>query len=144
MAWLVRLLQWFGLAPRGGKVIDLESELSDGSFVVTSNTLEMDTTADIPGVHRQQFSHDTTAETLLSQHRTKLRELSRQGIQPLKHTTYAEIEAAQHRLQAIKSGYRATAGFVLPEDIDRTANERQQEAAEILKSALQDIRQTVA
>ena len=47
LSWLVRLFQWIGLAPKGGKVIDLESELSDGSFLVTTNTLEMDTTTDI-------------------------------------------------------------------------------------------------
>ena len=139
LAWLVRLLQWVGLAPCGGKVIDLETELSDGSFIVTSNTQEMDTTADIPGVHRQQFPHNTTAETLLSQHRAKLREFVQRGIQPLKQNNYAEIEAAQHRLQAIKSGYRASVGFVTNEDIDRTANRRQQEAVEVLKNALQDI-----
>lgn len=144
LSWLVRLFQWIGLAPRGGKVIDLETELSDGSFVVTSNSLEMDTTADVPGVHRQQFPHNTTAEILLQQHRTKLRAFIQQGIQPLRQNNYAEIEAAQHRLQAIKSGYRTSVGFVTDEDIDRTANSHQKEAAEVLKKALQDIKQNQA
>ncbi|MBL1178694.1 hypothetical protein [Pantanalinema sp. GBBB05] len=140
LSWLVRLLQWVGLAPKGGKVIDLESELSDGSFLVTANTLGLDTMADVPGIYRQQLPHNTSAEQLLTRHREKLRELSQAGIQPVKVNNYEEIEAAQHRLQAIKSGYRASVGFVTDEDIDRTARTDQQQTAETLKQALRDLR----
>jgi hypothetical protein len=140
LSWLVRLFQWIGLAPKGGKVIDLESELSDGSFLVTTNTLEMDTTTDIPGIYRQQFPHTTLAEQLLIRHCEKLRELSKQGIQPVRMNNYEEIEAAQHRLQAIKSAYRASVGFVTDDDIDRTARKHQQQAAETLKQAVRDAR----
>ncbi|MBW4694060.1 MAG: hypothetical protein KME27_20125 [Lyngbya sp. HA4199-MV5] len=140
LSWLVRLLQWIGLAPKGGKAIDFESELSNGSFLVTSNTLEMDTTADIPNVHRQQLPHNTPAEQLLTRHREKLREFGKQGIQPLKVNNYHEIEAAQHRLQAIKNNYRASVGFVTDDDIDQTATDRQRQAAETLKQAMRDVR----
>ncbi|MBD2096396.1 hypothetical protein H6F90_14740 [Trichocoleus sp. FACHB-591] len=140
LSWLVRLLQWIGLAPKGGKAIDLESELLDGSFLVTTNTLEIDTTGGIPNIHRQQFPHNTSAEQLLTHHCETLRKLSQQGIQPVKVNNYEEIEAAQHRLQALKSGYRASVGFVTDEDIDRTARSHQQQAAEVLKQSLRDMR----
>ncbi|UBF25567.1 hypothetical protein K9N68_28980 [Kovacikia minuta CCNUW1] len=142
LSWLVRLFQWIGLAPKGGKVIDLESELSNGNFLITTNTLKMDTTADIPGIHRQQFPHNTSAEQLLNCHREKLREFNKQKIQPLKMNNYQEIEAAQHRLQAIKNNYRASVGFVTDADIDQTAKPHQQQAAETLKQALRDMQST--
>jgi hypothetical protein len=140
LSWLVRLLQWVGLAPKGGKAIDLESELSNGKFLVTTNTLEMDTTTDIPGIHRQQLPHNTPIDRLLSRHREQLRKLCVGGVQPIKVSNYEEIEAAQHRLQAIKSSYRASVGFVTDGDIDRTARGHQQQAAEILKKTLRDMR----
>jgi hypothetical protein len=143
LSWLVRLFQWLGLAPKGG-TIDFESELSNGSFLVTSNTLEKDTTADIPKVHRQQFPHNTSAAQLFTHHRGKLRELGKQGIQPLKMNNYQDIEAAQHRLQAIKNNYRASVGFVTDEDIDQTATDRQRQAAETLKQAMRDVRSLAA
>jgi hypothetical protein len=139
LGWLVRLLQWVGLAPKGGKVIDLETELNDGSFVVTSNSLEMDTTADVPGVWRQQLPHYAGVDILLQRHRAKVQELSRQDIRPIQLNNYSEIEASQHRLQAIKSGYRAEVGYLTDEDIDRTAKDHQQQAAATLKQALQEI-----
>jgi hypothetical protein len=140
LSWLVRLFQRLGLAPKGGKAIDFESELSNGTFLVTTNTLEMDTTVDIPGVQRQQFPHNTSAENLLARHREKLRELGKQRIQPLKMNSYQDIEAAQHRLQAIKNNYRASVGFVTDADIDQTATDRQRQAAETLKQAVRDVR----
>ncbi|MBW4473102.1 MAG: hypothetical protein KME45_22395 [Stenomitos rutilans HA7619-LM2] len=139
LSWLVRLFQWFGLAPKGGKAIDFETELSNSSFLITSNTLEMDTTADIPNVQRQQLPHNTPIEPLLRRHREKLRVLGKQGIQPLKMNSYQDIEAAQHRLQAIKNNYRASVGFVTDADIDQTATDRQQQAAETLKQAVRDV-----
>ncbi|NET09620.1 MAG: hypothetical protein F6K16_33935 [Symploca sp. SIO2B6] len=139
LSWLVRLLQFIGLMPKGGQVIDFESELSDGSFVVTSNCLEMETTADIPNIHRHLFLHNTSALELLNHHKQTLKEFHSQGIIPVPMYSYEDMEAAQHRLQAIKNGYRASVGFVMDEDIDNAAGKHYREEAEILKQALKEI-----
>jgi hypothetical protein len=138
-SWLQRIFRWLGLLYKGDKQIALESELSDGSFLVTGNTLGMGL-APVPSVNEQQFPYNTSIETLWTRHREKLLEYSQQRIHPVKVNNYDEIEAAQHRLQMIKNNYRQSVGFLTEADIDKGVMPHQREAAEILKQSIRDMK----
>jgi hypothetical protein len=101
---LYRMLQLVGVLSRHMKVIDLESELSDGTFIVTANTRECDLTLAVPGVDRRQFSWNTSTDELVSAHRQHVREVlaSRPGLSLIRYNNLQEALAAQERQRILK------------------------------------------
>jgi hypothetical protein len=139
---LVRLILFFMRSPRQSFVVDFETELSDGSFLVTTNAaLAAAIQFDIPTLHQQFFPATTTVERLYKSHQSALEKLmEHSGAQPLTIKTFEDIEASQHRLQALKNSYRQSVGLLNAEDIDRVADGRYQKEAGVLKQALEHVK----
>jgi hypothetical protein len=114
MRGFYRLLQTFNVLPKNLKMVDLETELSDSSFMVTANSQGSDTTGAVPGVVRFQHSLDTGAADLLKLHREQVEQAIRRdpALQPVLVNTLDELIASQHRLQAIKNAHKASIGYM--------------------------------
>src|SRR5688500_5561608 len=97
MRGFYRLLQTFGVLPKNLKMIDLETEMSDGTFIVTANSQGSDTTGAVPGVARFQHPLDTPPGDLLKMHREQVQQSCRRdpALQPVRVGTIQEMIASQ-------------------------------------------------
>ena len=114
MRGLYRLLQTLRIVPRNLKMIDLETEMSDGTFIVTANSLGSDTTGPVPGVARFQHALETGPAALLEAHRQQVQQAGIRDpmTRPVCVATLEELIASQHRLQAIKNRHKASNGYM--------------------------------
>ena len=125
MRGFFRLLQLIGVLPRNVKQIDLETEMSDGSFVVTANAEGVDTTGAVPRVHRFLHPRDTPAADLLRLHREQVEQATRRdpALQPVRVRTLDHLIQAQHRLQAMKNAHKASFGYMDAKELRQIAGE---------------------
>ncbi|MDZ7630348.1 MAG: hypothetical protein U5K74_03025 [Gemmatimonadaceae bacterium] len=119
---LVRVLLWL-LRRSPGKVVDMETECSDGSFVVTSNAVTAEA-IDLPALISAEYQPaKTSAFSLHSRHVTRVAEhlAQRTGVTAKVITTHEELVASQNRMNAIKAAYRGDVGGITREELDRLA-----------------------
>lgn len=100
---LMAPLQWFGLAPRNMRIIEFETEFSDGTFLDTNNSEGIE---DMPPLEQRvklAFPRDTPAELLLEVHQETVTELLRQkpGLQPVRLWKLEDVIEAQERQRRI-------------------------------------------
>lgn len=110
LTWLIMLVlgQW-----RRPKVIELQSELSDGRFVITNNTADLDPFDGGPDFLSESFPANTPASTLLEYHRSVLAELRANdpGVAVVRMPDFDALVASEARQQALKSRYRREVGL---------------------------------
>lgn len=113
LGWF-RVLQWVGVIARRMKSLDLETELSDGSFVVTSNSLGLDTTGAVPGIDRHLLAPLTPYGELLQAHRHRVGAAlaGRPGVQAVVMRDLTDTIAMQHRIQAVKNAHKQNIGYL--------------------------------
>ena len=111
---LFRLMQFFGALPKQLKMVDLETELSDGTFIVTCNSRGADTTGAVPKIARFQYSIETTPEELLGLHREQIQQaqIREPGLVPVPARTLNEVLGAQNRVQEIKNAHKQKIGYM--------------------------------
>jgi hypothetical protein len=100
------------------KTIELETELSDGTFVVTSNTLEAAPLPPVPLVDSLKFPRDTDSELLLQAHSDRIAKRLGAPI-GISATTVSTVEEAykfQQRLHAIVATNWRERGYLTRED----------------------------
>lgn len=112
-----------GLAGKTIFTCDLETEFSDGTFLVTSNTRETNLMTGTPAIHRQQYTLETPFPDLVRLHEARRMELlaATAGVTCTIVTTADEFMAFQHRQQAVKNVFRKQLGHVDPEEVRRIA-----------------------
>ena len=99
--WLRILVHGLRWAP--GRIVDLETEFLDGSFIATS-TATLAGKLDLPAVISREFlAADTPISTLLARHRERVEQ---RGLEPRLLHTLADILAAQERQQQLKAAFR--------------------------------------
>jgi hypothetical protein len=109
-----RGLQLIGVLARNMRTIDLETELSDGQFVCTSNASQAALASDFTGVHRRFFSKDVPIPELVERHREHIAQVlagCEPNVRPIAHSSFEEYRASQDRLQLLKSAHRASQNF---------------------------------
>ena len=119
----LRLLLWL-LRKLPGKVVDMETEFSDGSFVVTSNA-EAAAAIALPALVSAAYL-PSRATALAVHHRHAARVAAhlaaRPGVAPKSIATQAELIASQNRMNAIKAAYRGEVGGVTREELERLSS----------------------
>ena len=119
---LVRMLLWV-MRKLPAKVVDMETEFDDGSFVVTSNAASA-AAIDLPSLISAACL-PTTATVLgvFQRHLTRVAAhvAARPGVHAKKFTTHAELLASQHRMNAIKAAFRGEISGITKEELDRLA-----------------------
>ena len=119
MAWVGSLLALFRLMPRTMRVVDLETELTDGRFVVTNNNLGVDTSEPKADIVQRQLDPATPVAELLAEHRLAVRESGGEAV-PIR--TLDQAIASQTRLNDLKRADLATRDFAPTPDEIRRAN----------------------
>ncbi|MBC7841912.1 MAG: hypothetical protein H7099_06355 [Gemmatimonadaceae bacterium] len=118
---LLRVLLWlFRKLP--GKVIDMETEFSDGSFVVTSNATSA-AAIDLPAtlISAEFLAASVTALAVFHRHAARVAAhlIARPGVTARAVSTLDELVASQNRMNAIKAAYRGEIGAVTKAELER-------------------------
>ncbi len=123
-------LQWLGMFPKM-EVVELDSELSDGSFLTTSPTLGLVNPEPIPELLFKPYDPKTPLPDLVKFHTQELAQ--RAPAQAV--TSYEEAVRLQHRLQACRSRHKP-AKFTAA-DVQRYAKPGQQAWAQEVGKVLE-------
>ncbi len=122
---LVGLLQKIGVMPRKIQVTNLETELSDRTFVTTSNAAMAGKSSEYPGISRYYLPPGTSGSELWAAHCQHVREeVEQKGgkVMPVILRTFEEMGAAQDRLQLLKSRHRNSPAFDAGAEVVRLGN----------------------
>lgn len=105
------------------KVIELESELDDGSFVTTSTAVSAGKTLEFPGISRRFLAPATTVDELITAHRIHVGEIVaiRRGTTPRTFHTAEELFESQDRIQLLKNAFRNSPDFDPAAEIKKIA-----------------------
>ncbi|NCC61756.1 MAG: hypothetical protein EOM12_12645 [Verrucomicrobiae bacterium] len=117
---LVRIL--LRLAGGGScKIIDFETEFSNGHFVTTSNANAASAIKDPKELHTMYMSTKTPALVLLARHRQLIEAYQEQNtaVRPKVMRSLHDIRESQHRQQAMKSAYRKEVGGITQDELRR-------------------------
>lgn len=129
--WL-RALLWV-LRKLPGKATDMETECSDGTFVITSNAAMASLLDSPPLISAEYLPSRTSPLDVYTRHTQRVAQhlASRPGVQARPIATHAEYLASQNRQNAIKAAYRGEIGGVTREELDRLAVFGTQLAADV-------------
>ncbi len=118
---LFRLAQLFGVIARDMRSVDFETEFTDGTFAGTSNAVAASKTTEVPGISRLFLPLRSTTRELLDAHHAHVKRLlnEKPGVAPIRVATFADVEASQDRMQAMKSRFRRSAAFNSVEETER-------------------------
>lgn len=119
---LVRLLLWV-LGKTPGRVTDMESECTDGSFVVTSNAATA-AAMDLPAlISAEYLPAKTSAFDVEHRHITRLAAhlAARPGVSARVVESHEALVASQNRMNALKAAYRNEIGGITRDELDRLA-----------------------
>ncbi|MCC7055305.1 MAG: hypothetical protein IT355_18680 [Gemmatimonadaceae bacterium] len=119
---VLRILLWV-MRTLPKPVVDMETECSDGTFVVTSNAASA-AAIDLPAlISARYLAAGTSVHEVHQEHVARLRAhlAERPGVTPLVVGTHQEMLASQHRMNAIKAAHRGEVGGITREELDRLA-----------------------
>ena len=113
LLWLLRKLP--------GRVTDMETECSDGSFVVTSNATMAAALADAPLIDAEYLPARTAPIDVYARHTQRLAAhlRVRPGVTPRVLVTHDDVLASQNRMNALKAAYRGELGMVTRAELEQ-------------------------
>jgi hypothetical protein len=116
----IRALLWL-LRKLPAKVTDMETECSDGTFVVTTNAASAAAIESPTLIDSEYLPAGTPALDVYARHTQRLAEhlAARPGVQARVIGTHAELVASQNRMNAIKAAYRGELGIITREELER-------------------------
>jgi hypothetical protein len=106
------------------RITDLETEFTDGTFHVTTNSGDGDLTTPPPQIHANRRPGDTPLAELLQLHEAEKTRLlaTRPGVQCIAMHSADDLMASQRRQQEIKANFRKNIGYVDPAEVARIAD----------------------
>lgn len=116
----IGILLWF-LRSLPGKIVDLESELSDSSFIVTSNAEAALPMSSPPLIYTEYLMKNTGIEAILERHHKRLTDYLRQKptVFVKKVFSHSEVVASQNRMNAIKAAHRGELKGISKSEFDK-------------------------
>lgn len=137
--WIGTLLFFTG--QKMNKVLDCETALSDGTFIVTSNAAMADALTPPPQIFTTYLKPTTSPSRVLSIHQQTLalfREKS-PTVNPIPQKNLADILASQNRMNALCAAYRGEIGGVTKEEL-RKLSSGNQDIADRVHQSIEEMR----
>ncbi|MDD5707654.1 MAG: hypothetical protein PHR35_17175 [Kiritimatiellae bacterium] len=126
-----------------GRTTDCESELSDGTFICTSNAVTASMISSPPQILTDYLPFESDPTQVLQRHEERLREhLAHHpelSVIPLR--SVEDVHASQHRQEAIKATYRESVGWISKEELEKCADGDSALAADVHKEVSASNRQ---
>jgi len=105
------------LGAKSAKVLDLETWLSDGCFVCTSNAEMAGKLESPPAIDALRMPAGTTWDTLVQAHQNRVAKYlaAHPGVEAIKLKSMADVRRAQDEQQRIKAEFRQRIGLTRTE-----------------------------
>jgi hypothetical protein len=119
-SFLLRVLLWvFRRSP--GKVVEFETECSDGTFVATSNAMVASAITSPPMIDAHFMPQRESVDALYAAHTARVAAhlAARPGVRALPIAHFEEMIASQNRMNAIKAAFRGELAGVTREELER-------------------------
>ncbi|MDB6123082.1 MAG: hypothetical protein JWQ71_2075 [Pedosphaera sp.] len=103
------------------RVLDLETWLSNGTFLLTSNASMAGKLDYPPAINALFLSAETPLDTILKVHQNRLNDFFAQnpGVSPYQISSVADLRNAGDEMQRIKSEFRSQAGTLSKTELER-------------------------
>jgi len=107
-------------------MIDLETEFGDGTFLMTSNSLEINQLTPPPAIKTQRLALETPLAEMIEAHESYKQQAlaARPGSSCTVVDTMEDAAEFQKREHAVKVAFRTKIGHVDPEEIHRIAKSK--------------------
>lgn len=117
--WLRLLL--FVMGKSRMKVVDFETEFSDGTYVCTSNAMAASSMKLPPSIDVLYLSSRSSPSQVLKAHRDRVSRhaSSHLGARALTVGSFEEMVCAQNRMNALKAAFRGELGGITKEELER-------------------------
>lgn len=137
--WM-RFITWILRLPRDIRVVEIETEFDDGSFVSTTTAVDNHLDPE-PGIVQSKFDPSTPIPTLVRTHFGAVARYrtERPDATPLRLTSYNDLLASQDRQQELKSEYRRQIGFLTEAEMVRMAGPKREELGRAIYAAMQEL-----
>jgi len=106
-------------APRKVDALEFETELEDGSFLVTNALADKDRMPAVEGVTKLRLPDGTSPEKVLAEHRRRVAESAAAGRSAKRLVTFEQVMDSQHRMHALKCAHQRRIGFLDDETLAR-------------------------
>jgi hypothetical protein len=100
--------------------LEFETELSDGTFLVTNGLRDSDKTADAAGIDKLRLPAGTPRETVLAEHRRRVAAKRGAGATPRSLPTFDDVMASQARLHELKVAHQRQVGYFNEAELSKT------------------------
>jgi hypothetical protein len=133
---LTRLFVWL-LRQSPGRVVDMETECTDGSFVVTSNAARGHVADLPPGIAAEFLRPSATVHEVSHRHAARVLAhlAARPGVVARAASTRGEAFASQHRMDALKAAHRGELNGITREMLQRLSVRDMSHGAQTTTSA---------
>ena len=140
-SWLAMVLTGRWKKP---SLIHFETELSDGRFVITSNSAGISRFEDGAAVIRQELPNNSSPEMVLRAHRRKLLSTLNEtpGLAVVKVPTTEALSASQNRLRLVKNKYRRDIGYVTEAELREILGSSYNKLADLVRAKLQTLHES--
>jgi hypothetical protein len=107
-------------APKRIDALEFETELEDGTFLVTNGLKDSDRTADAAGIDKLRLPAGTPREKVLAEHRRRVAQARAGGAVARVLNTFDEVMASQVRLQDLKVAHQRRVGYFNESELSKT------------------------
>ena len=137
-----RLLQVVGVIARRMKIVDLDTELTDGTSITTSDSLGLDRSAEVPGFLKNRLAPGTPLDEMLRQHRESVRSVlsARPSVGIVRITNFRKMIASHRRLQALKIAYKRSIGYVDRRELEAVRGRPLKEGEEAILADIESLK----
>ncbi len=128
-----RFLSWIAGHPKHDRIVDVETEYADGSFLLTTNATSASLALFPPTVRTQFVPYGTEITEILATHHRRHAALlaSEPGCTPRIRRTLEEVLESQRRQLALKCAFRDSIGGLTVSELQRIAGNDSVRVAEI-------------
>ena len=137
--WVAWLLLRFSGQWKVANVIELESQLADGRFLITNNTEDINAFVAGEHVDMQKFSLKTPHTEIFKAHYKRLNEYKGIGNKGLPFSNLDEIFAMQESLRVANNDYRKSSGYISDEELEKILGKEYDKFAPKVKKHLEKL-----
>lgn len=99
-------------APDSVYAVDFETELTDGTFLVTNSLAESDRMPEMEGIDKLRLPRETPPDEVLTEHRNRVAAARASGKAVRTLATFQDVADSQNRMHAIKCAHQRRIGYL--------------------------------
>src|SRR5690606_7753097 len=115
-----RLLQFVRILPKDFRTVELETEFNNGCHIGTISSHPLGSAiTNPPQIVAEWLPRNTPVQQIIARHMEKVNDYLAmyEGLEPVRIRTVEDLNALQVRQRRLKNAYRASVGYITPEEM---------------------------